>query len=90
MTPKSTEIIGSRELSHTSISGSQMKLEIPGGLKHSGSQDYRIPESQDHRDSWTLRSSDENQDHRRDMLQSETARVDSTRDCQMQETSSRT
>ena len=31
---------------------------LPEALKHLGSQDHKIPESQDHRDSLTLRSSD--------------------------------
>lgn len=31
---------------------------LPGALTHLGSQDHRIPESQDDKDSWSLRSSD--------------------------------
>jgi hypothetical protein len=43
--------------SHQDLEVSKAAL-LPGALTHPGSQDHRIPESQDPRDSWTLRSSD--------------------------------
>jgi hypothetical protein len=58
---------------------------LPGSLIHPGSQDHRIHKSQDHRDSWTLRSSHATRITGRTGFSQIIARTGITRDNQMEE-----
>jgi hypothetical protein len=58
---------------------------LPGTLTHPECQVHRIPESQDHRESWIMRSDWWiNRDYRKDRLQSDILRAASTWDNQME------